>query len=116
MDEMKEKDQKIAGDKIGRRSFFSKTYKYFLGFGAFTIASLFGLKRDGEISLGKMKNTEFGLSEAYGTCGASYNCGGGGGDCGASYNCGGGGGKCGASYNCSGGGGECGASYNCSGE
>ena len=103
-------------DKRDRRNFFKHIYKYLLGFSAFTIASLFGLKRDGEISLGKMKNTEFGLSEAHGTCGASYDCGGGGGECGASYDCSGGGGECGASYDCSGGGGQCGASYNCAGE
>jgi hypothetical protein len=39
---------------------------------------------------------------AYGKCGASSNCSGGGGSCGASSNCTGGGGKCGASSNCSG--------------
>ena len=93
MDEMNE---------IGRRSFFAKNYKYLLGFGAFTIASLFGLKRDGEIRLGKMKNSEFGFSEAHGICGAGLNCGGGGGQCGAGLNCSGGGGQCGAGLNCAG--------------
>jgi len=115
MNKMEEKDQKMSESKIGRRSFFAKTYKYFLGFGAFTIASIFGLKRNGEIRLGKMKNAKFGLSKAHGECGASYDCSGGGGECGASYTCGGGGGECGASYTCGGGGGECGASYDCSG-
>jgi hypothetical protein len=115
MDEKKEKDQKMPEGKIGRRSFFAKIYKNLLGFSAFTIASLFGLKRDGEIRLGKMKNTGVGFSEAYGKCGSSFNCSGGGGECGSSFNCGGGGGECGSSFNCSGGGGECGSSFNCSG-
>lgn len=87
MDEINEKDQKTTEDKIGRRSFFAKTYKYFLGFGAFTIASLFGLKQDGEISLGKMKNAEIGFSEAHGTCGYGMGCSGGGGQCGYGMGC-----------------------------
>jgi hypothetical protein len=89
-------------DKHCRRSFFKQTAKYFVGFGAFTIASIFGLRRDGEIKLGKMRKSEFGLSEASGKCGNSYDCSGGGGNCGNSYNCSGGGGKCGNSYNCAG--------------
>ena len=105
-----------AEDKHGRRSFLKHIYKYFLGFGAFTIASFFGFRRSGDVRLGKIKDIEFGISKANGTCGASYDCSGGGGECGASYNCGGGGGECGASYDCSGGGGQCGASYNCAGE
>ena len=112
--------QKIEG-KYSRRKFFKHISKYLLGLGAFTIASVFGLRRSGEFRLGRMKDIEFGLSEAHGECGASYDCSGGGGECGASYSCGGGGGggggggECGASYDCSGGGGECGASYSCSG-
>jgi hypothetical protein len=89
-------------DRYSRRNFFSHIYKYFLGFGTFAIASIFGFRRSGDLRVGKMKNTELGLSEAHGTCGASYNCSGGGGECGASYNCSGGGGQCGASYNCAG--------------
>ena len=103
-------------EKNSRRNFFKHVSKYALGFGTFAIASLFGLKRGGELRVGKMKNAEFGLSEAHGECGSSYNCSGGGGECGSSYNCSGGGGECGSSYNCSGGGGQCGSSYNCSGE
>jgi len=115
MDEMKEKDQKTAEEKIGRRSFFEKTYKYFLGFGAFTIASLFGFKRDGEISLGNMKNTEFGLSEAQGMCGIGAGCAGGGGQCGIGAGCAGGGGQCGIGAGCAGGGGQCGIGAGCAG-
>lgn len=111
-----ENGQKSAEVKHGRRSFFKHMYKYFLGISAFTIASIFGLRRGGEIRLGKMKDTGFGLSEAHGVCGAGLNCSGGGGQCGAGLNCGGGGGQCGAGLNCSGGGGQCGAGLNCAGE
>ena len=76
-----------AGDKYNRRNFFRHISKYLLGFGAFTIATVFGFRRSGELQVGKMKDIEFGLSGAHGTCGASYNCSGGGGECGASYNC-----------------------------
>jgi len=115
MDEIKEKDQKTPEDKIGRRSFFAKTYKYFLGFGAFTIASLFGLKRDGEIRLGKMKNNEFGLSEAHGTCSYGSDCAGGGGECSYGSSCSGGGGQCSYGSSCGGGGGQCSYGSDCAG-
>lgn len=113
---MKEESMKKTEDQHGRRNFFKHLYKYFLGISAFTIASLFGLRRDGEIILGKMKNTKIGVSEAHGTCGFSADCSGGGGECGFSANCAGGGGECGFSANCAGGGGQCGFSANCAGE
>ena len=116
MEDIMGEDQKAPEDKIGRRSFFAKTYKYFIGFGAFTIASLFGLKQSGEISLGKIKNNDFGFSEAHGTCGFGAGCSGGGGQCGFSAGCSGGGGQCGFSAGCSGGGGKCGFSAGCAGE
>jgi hypothetical protein len=93
--------QKTEGN-YDRRNFLKRIYKYVIGLSAFTIASIFGFRRSGDVRLGKMKDIEFGLSEAHGTCGASYDCSGGGGECGASYDCGGGGGQCGASYDCSG--------------
>lgn len=114
--EREEKVVQKTEDEYSRRNFFSHISKYFLGFGAFTIASIFGFRRSGDLRVGKMKDLEFGLSEAHGTCGSAYNCGGGGGECGSAYNCSGGGGECGSAYNCSGGGGECGSAYNCSGE
>jgi len=89
-------------DEHDRRSFLKHILKYLVGFGAFAIASLFGLKRNGEIRIGKMKDFEFGLSEAHGTCGFSADCGGGGGQCGFSAECSGGGGKCGFAADCSG--------------
>ena len=115
MDKEEKVIQKVE-DKYSRRSFFKHISKYLLGFGAFTIASVFGFRRSGDVRLGKMKDTELGFSEAHGTCGASFDCSGGGGECGASFDCSGGGGECGASFDCSGGGGECGASFNCAGE
>ena len=97
-----EKAIKKEEDKHGRRSFFKHISKYLLGFGTFTIASLFGLKRSGELRFGKMKGSEFGLSEAYGMCSASVDCAGGGGQCSASVDCAGGGGQCSASVDCAG--------------
>lgn len=41
-------------------------------------------------------------SRAYGRCGSSLSCSGGGGQCGSSLHCSGGGGRCGSSLNCSG--------------
>lgn len=99
-----------------RRLFFENAYKYVLGFGAFTLASLFGLRRNGEISIGQLKNFKVGVPEAQGTCGSSHNCSGGGGECGSAHNCSGGGGVCGSSHNCSGGGGQCGSAHDCAGE
>jgi len=101
---MKERDSETIKDKHGRRGFLKLTTKYILGFSAFGIASLFGLKRNGDIRLGKMRNYEVGLSEASGS-----------GGCGRAYECSGGGGECGRAYECSGGGGECGRAYECSG-
>lgn len=82
-----EKDQKASEDKIGRRRFFAKTYKYFLGLGTFTIASLFGLKQNGEIRLGKMEYAGFGFSEAHGMCSSTASCAGGGGMCSSTASC-----------------------------
>ena len=73
--------------KFGRRNFFKKLSKYFIGFGTFTIASILGLKRNGDLRYGKMKNLELGLSEAHGMCSASMDCAGGGGQCSASMDC-----------------------------
>ena len=87
-----------------------------MGLGLFGVASVLGLKRSGEIQLGKMKDYEIGLSEAHGKCGTALNCSGGGGQCGTALNCGGGGGKCGTALNCGGGGGKCGTALNCAGE
>ncbi len=100
---MKERDSETIKDKYGRRSFLKLTTKYILGFSAFGIASLFGLKRNGDIRLGKMRNYEVGLSEAYGECGYSSDCAGGGGECGYSSDCAGAGGQCGYSSDCVGG-------------
>jgi len=115
MNEIDERAMQITEDKHGRRSFLKRILKYLVGFGAFGIASLAGLKRNGEIRLGKMKNIEFGLSEAQGACGFAANCAGGGGKCGFAANCAGGGGKCGFAANCAGGGGKCGFAANCAG-
>ena len=115
MNEMREKEQKTPMSKHNRRSFFKTTYKYLTGIVIFLIASVFGLKRDGDFRIGKMKVSNFGFSEAHGECGSSYDCAGGGGECGSSYDCAGGGGECGSSYDCAGGGGKCGSSYDCSG-
>ena len=124
---MKERDSETIKDKHGRRGFLKITTKYILGFSAFGIASLFGLKRNGDIRLGKMSNYEVGLSEASGRgkCGSAYDCTGGGGKCGSAYDCSGGGGKCGSSYDCTGSGesddgrgggrGKCGSAYDCTG-
>ena len=114
-----DKEEKIiqkVEDKYSRRSFFKHISKYLLGFGTFTIASVFGFRRSADVRLGKMKDIKFGLSEAHGTCGFSADCSGGGGECGFSANCAGGGGECGFSANCAGGGGQCGFSANCAGE
>ncbi len=105
-----------------RREFFKIFGKYLLGFATFGVASFFGLKRDGELHLGKMKNIKLGMSEAYGACGSSYECAGGGGQCGSAYECAGGGrnssgrGQCGSAYECAGGGGQCGSAYECAGQ
>ena len=120
MNEIDERAMQITEDKHGRRSFLKRILKYLVGFGAFGIASLAGLKRNGEIRLGKMKNIEFGLSEAQGACGFAANCAGGGGKCGFAANCAGdggsgGGGQCGFAANCAGGGGKCGFAANCAG-
>ena len=124
MNEIEERDIECTNDKQDRRGFFKQISKYLLGFTAFAIASLWGLKYDGKISLAKMKDMKLGLSEAHGSgkCGSAYECSGGGGKCGSAYECSGGGGKCGSAYECSGGGsedsgggGKCGSSYECSG-
>ena len=81
---MKERDLESIEDKHGRRGFLKLSTKYLLGLSAFGIASLSGLKRNGDICLGKMKNYEVGLPEASaaGKCGYGYGCSGGGGKCG----------------------------------
>ena len=91
---MKERDSETIKDKHGRRGFLKITTKYILGFSAFGIASLFGLKRNGDIRLGKMRNYEVGLPEASGDgqCGYGAGCAGsgkpgGGGQCGYGAGC-----------------------------
>ena len=87
MNEIYEKAMQKTEDKHDRRSFFKLISKYLLGFSAFGIASLFGLRRNGDLRLGKMKETEFGLSDAHGACGISAGCAGGGGQCGIGAGC-----------------------------
>jgi len=74
MSKIEEKDIEVKDVKQDRRYFFKQFGKYLLGFTAFAIASFLGLKHEGELRLGKMKNVKLGLSEAHGECGASYNC------------------------------------------
>jgi len=119
---MKERDSETIKDKHGRRGFLKITTKYILGFSAFGIASLFGLKRNGDIRLGKMRNYEVGLPEASGDgqCGYGAGCAGGGGQCGYGAGCAGsgkpgGGGQCGYGAGCAGGGGQCGYGAGCAG-
>ena len=119
---MKERDSETIKDKHGRRGFLKITTKYILGFSAFGIASLFGLKRNGDIRLGKMRNYEVGLPEASGDGKCSYgsDCAGGGGKCSYGSSCGGGGdggggGKCSYGSSCGGGGGKCSYGSNCGG-
>jgi len=116
MDKINQSQEKMAQGMQSRRSLFKKISKYFLGFTVFGIALLFGLRRrGGDLRLGKMKEVEFGLSEAHGQCGIGLNCAGGGGQCGVGRNCAGGGGQCGVGRNCAGGGGQCGIGLNCAG-
>jgi len=86
MDKEEKVIQKVE-DKYSRRNFFKHISKYLLGFGAFTIASVFGFRRSGELRVGKMKDIEFGLSEAHGKCGSAWDCSGGGGQCGSAWDC-----------------------------
>ena len=58
MNEIDKIDTQIAEDKNDRRSFFKRIFKYAIGLSTFGVASLFGLKRDGEIRLGKMLDKE----------------------------------------------------------
>ena len=108
-------------EKNSRRSFFKHISKYVLGFGTFAIVSLFGFKRGGELSVGKMKDVEFGLSEAHGACSFGSDCAGGGGQCSFGSSCagdgggGGGGGKCSFGSSCAGGGGQCSFGSSCGG-
>jgi hypothetical protein len=110
-------------EKNSRRNFFKQISKYALGFGTFAAASIFGFRNNGDISLGKMKDIEFGQSEAHGggKCGYGSGCAGGGGKCGYGSGCagdgggGGGGGKCGYGSGCAGGGGKCGYGSGCAG-
>jgi len=114
-----EKEEKViqkTEDEYSRRKFFTHISKYFLGFGAFAIASIFGFRRSGELRVGKMKNIEFGLSEAYGTCSYGSDCAGGGGQCSYGSSCGGGGGQCSYGSSCGGGGGQCSYGSSCAGE
>ena len=89
MNEIDKREKQMKEDKHDRRSFFKQASKYLLGIGAFGIASLFGLRRNGDLRLAKMKETEFGLSEAHGACGLGMGCSGGGGQCGLGMGCGG---------------------------
>lgn len=91
MNEFKGRNREGTDEKKDRREFFKQFGKYLLGFTAFGIASLLGLKHDGELRLGKMKNTKLGLSEAHG-----------GGQCGFGSGCAGGGGMCGFGSGCAG--------------
>lgn len=133
MSGMKERDPETVKEEHGRRGFLKLITKYLLGFSAFGIASLFGLRRNGEIRLGKMRNYEVGLSEAYGECSYGASCagggecsygsscggsgdGGGGGECSYGASCaGGGGGQCSYGSNCAGGGGQCSYGSSCAG-
>ena len=104
--------------KDDRRNFLKRIYKYAIGLSAFGFASLFGLKRDGEIRFGKMTDTEIGLSEAQGACSYGSNCAGGGGQCSYGSSCGGSGGgsgQCSYGSSCAGGGGSCSYGSNCAG-
>lgn len=102
MNEIDEREKQMTEDKHDRRSFFKQASKYVLGIAAFGIASLFGLRRNGDLRLGIMKETEFGLSEAHGACGIGAGCAGGGGQCGIGAGCAGGGGQCGIGAGCAG--------------
>jgi hypothetical protein len=102
MNNIDERAIQMTEDGHSRRSFLQHISMYLLGFIAFGIASLFGLKRNGEIRLGKMKDTEFGLSEALGACSYGSNCAGGGGHCSYGSSCGGGGGACSYGSDCAG--------------
>lgn len=94
-----EKRKAIMGDDLTRRRFM----KYGLAtLGAF-VASAVAITVDKTSGFMVGRNrVNVGMSQANATCGASFNCAGGGGECGASFNCSGGGGKCGASFNCAG--------------
>jgi hypothetical protein len=111
--------EKMTQNELGRRSFFTRASKYLFGMGIFGVASIFGLKREGDLSVAKMKKNGLGLSEAQasGQCGVGLGCGGGGGQCGMGMGCsgGGGGGQCGIGMGCGGGGGQCGMGLGCSG-
>ncbi len=48
---MKEIEERVVEDKHDRRIFLKTISKFFLGFTAFVLASFFGLKRNGEITL-----------------------------------------------------------------
>lgn len=102
MNEIKERVMELTEDKHGRRSFLQRITKYAIGLSAFGIASFFGLKRNGEIRLGRMKDIEFGLSEAQGGCSYGSDCAGGGGQCSYGSSCAGGGGKCSYGSSCGG--------------
>jgi len=115
MDKIDERTTQITEGKDDRRNFFKQIYKYAIGFSAFGLASVFGLRRSGDIRLGKMKDAEFGLSEAHGACGFGSGCAGGGGQCGFGSGCAGGGGQCGFGSGCAGGGGRCGFGAGCAG-
>ena len=120
MNKIDERTTQITEGKDDRRSFLKRIYKYAIGLSAFGFASVFGLRRSGEIRLGKMKDIKLGLSEAYGMCSSSLNCAGGGGQCSSSLDCAGGGGQCSSSLDCAGsgrpgGGGQCSSSLDCAG-
>ena len=115
MNKIDERTTQITEGKDDRRSFLKRIYKYAIGLSAFGFASVFGLRRSGEIRLGKMKDIKLGLSEAYGMCSSSMDCAGGGGQCSSSMDCAGGGGQCSSSMDCAGGGGQCSSSMNCAG-
>jgi len=106
MNEIDEREEQMTEEKHDRRSFFKQASKYLLGIVAFGIASLFGLRRNGDLRLGKMIDTEIGLSEAHGACSYGSNCAGGGGQCSYGSSCGGSGGgsgQCSYGSSCAGG-------------
>jgi hypothetical protein len=131
MEKLKWKEVSIMNANGERRAFLKRLLSL-IGFGTTFLSSF---KKDEGFKIGKMKINSLGTSEAFGKCGASFDCAGGGGQCGASYDCPGGGGKCGASFDCAGGrgdpaprrstpddlsptprgGGKCGASFDCTG-
>jgi len=120
MSKIDERNMQKTEGKENRRNFLKQIYKYAIGLSVFGFVSVFGFRRSGELRLGKMKDIEFGLSKAHGTCGFGSGCAGGGGQCGFGSGCAGegkpgGSGQCGFGSGCAGGGGQCGFGSGCAG-